>query len=315
MNVPDVPDGFRRRRWVNDPESLLLSASPVRDLEASAEAGHFFGIAADGLLLSRMCTVPLLLPELPRPVKGRFPAGMRAEALWHPLAWLPAPVRDRRTVTDDDGDSGGRRREFDDAYAIRVAVTLTGSALYDPSDGTWADVLSLAGIDIDREDGRDRVQAWLDGGYDDALDTLSLDPYISPEAGELGELLAGEENDLILAGMHRSAWDLAGVIDGVISPGTGELAAGTDVQEASFTLHLAALAAMYAFSSLGDPETATWRHDAAAAGQARTPEALAALAGSMRARFTEISRETHGAFDAAVTMLAVFGTGDQSPDG
>ncbi|MGH3249817.1 MAG: hypothetical protein ACRDOI_26955 [Trebonia sp.] len=146
MNAPDVPATFRRRRWVNDAESLLLSASPVRDLVASCEAARFFGVAPGELLLSRMCTVPLILPELPRPVRCRFWDGARAEALWHPLAWLPASVRDRRTVADDEEDAG-YRREFDDAYAIRVAVTMMGSALYDPSDGTWADVLSLAGIE------------------------------------------------------------------------------------------------------------------------------------------------------------------------
>lgn len=314
MNAPDIPDTFRRRRWINDAESLLLSASPVRDLEASADAARFFGIAPSDLLMSRMCTVPLVLPELPRPVKGRFADGVRAEALWHPLVWLPASVRDRRTVADDEG-SDGYRQEFDDAYAVRVAVTLMGSALFRPDDGTWVDVLSLAGIDTDRVEDLARVQAWLDGEDDDVLDALDLTPYIPSEASELGELLAEEENDLILAGMHRSAWDLTGVIDSAVNPETGELADGTDLQEASFALHLSALAAMYSFASLGDPEIDTWRYDASAAEKAETPEALVRIAERMRARLAEIARETSGAFEAAVTMLASFDNEDQPPAG
>jgi hypothetical protein len=303
MSTPDIA-AVRRRRWVNDPESLLLSASPVADLEATVQAARFFGADPGGLLMSRMCTVPLLLPETPRPVKRRFPDGVQAEALWHPLLWLPDSVSGRRTVPGDGRD--GPRPEFDDAYAIRIAVTLMGAALYDPSDGTWADVLSLAGIDTDQEDHLARVRAWLGGGSDPALDAIDLSPYITPAAEELGALLAGEENDMILAGMHRSARDLAGVIDGAVNPVTGQLADGADEQEASFALHLCALAAMYAFASLGDPETAEWRVDAARAVKADTTPALAGLAGEMRARLTGIARETAGAFGAAVTMLAGF---------
>lgn len=298
MSTTEAP-AVRRRKWVNDPETLLLSSSPLRDIETVTEAAKFLGAAPGDLLMSRMCTVPLLAPEAARPVRDRFPAGTRADALWHPLLWLPPGVAARRTV--DRGN--GPRPEYDDGYAIRVAVTLIGSALFDPEDGTWTDVLSLAGLDGSRSDHAGRIRAWLDGGDDPDLDRIDLTGLIPPAADQAGTELATAERDLMIAGMHRAAHDLAGMIDGVADPRTGQLASGTDAREASFTLHLAATAAVYAFSPLGDPETATWQADAARAMQASTPESLAWTAREMRARLAEIADGTRETFGAAVSLI------------
>lgn len=51
--------------------------------------------------------------------------------------------------------------------------------LYNNLDGSWLDVLSLVGIDVFTPEGEARVDRWLKGAADEALDNLSLAPLLS----------------------------------------------------------------------------------------------------------------------------------------
>ncbi len=95
--------------------------------------------------------------------------------MWHPLLWLPDRLATRYTLVDDDGVCS---TEPNDIWCLRVCLELQASGLYDADTGTWLDVLSLAGLDSHDPDAARRVDRWLTGGIDPALDRLDLAEHV-----------------------------------------------------------------------------------------------------------------------------------------
>lgn len=96
--------------------------------------------------------------------------GVRPEALWHPLFWLP-PHLARRVILDDGITQSP---ENDEVWLTRLAIELTTSGVYDEDEGTWIDVLARAGLDIDDPQDLARVAAWQEGNPDPVLDSIDL---------------------------------------------------------------------------------------------------------------------------------------------
>ncbi|WP_114906728.1 hypothetical protein [Ornithinimicrobium murale] len=201
-----------RRPYQSEPgDSLLLPGNPI---EAGFTYAHYqraTGVPHEHLASSTMVAVPIpVRPEDGFGETPRWPTA-RPELMWHPLMWLPHDVASR---AEFDG-----RTETLDEFALRVAIQVTESSLYDPASGTWLDVLAVGGLDVDDPADVERVRLWLSGGPDALLDGLSetvgnlldMRPEVSPELADhlemtLDELqTARDEYDPLYA--HRSARD------------------------------------------------------------------------------------------------------------
>ncbi len=198
----------RRALDVGPGEHLLLPASTL-DTTGRLHLWRAFSGLYDGeLLLSPLTASPLPMPWTVPAGHRRWP-GLRPAAMWHPLLWLPARLRSPITLRDPlTGETWG---ETYDEWATRVALEMTESGpvvidgeqwvllhdphhgrhvrplgpddanlvpLYDPITGTWLDVLSTVGLDVDDPDHLARVERWLAGDDDEALDAVDLDVFL-----------------------------------------------------------------------------------------------------------------------------------------
>lgn len=172
--------GFLRRVCLANPgEPLLLARDPVESVIRFGQFSERSGIDTSELVASHTVAVPLpIWPE--RWQKGaRRWTGIRSELMWHPLMWLPEHLANRVELPVEA--NGGRHHEGDDEWAIRVALEMTASGLYDNATGTWLDVLATVGIDVDQPRAQARVAAWLAGRPDTALDGIDLTNLMSDE--------------------------------------------------------------------------------------------------------------------------------------
>lgn len=207
--MEDQVSSFRRPYQSEPGDNLLLPGNPI---EAGFTYAHYqraTGVPHENLVSSTLVAVPIPVP--PHGGFGESPRwdGVRPEMMWHPLMWLPAHVTAR---AEFDG-----RRETSDEFAVRVAIQLLESNLYDHVSGTWLDILAVGGLDVDDPADVERVRLWLAGGGDSLLDSLSdtvaglldMRPEVSPELAEhfgmtLEELqVVHDEYDPLYA--HRSA--------------------------------------------------------------------------------------------------------------
>lgn len=183
----------RRSFLLERGEPLLVPRDPLRSLANHVATANLTGLPQALLVASRMSEVPV-------PVDGgrdgdRRVAGVRAEAMWWPLLWLPERLTRRVDyqvvdgdvwVVDPDGLFEGDsrsvpqpisgvpvRHETTDVWVVRVLMEVEAVGLYDPDSGTWGDVLSEIGLDVDDQDDVARVSAWLGGYHDSDLDYLN----------------------------------------------------------------------------------------------------------------------------------------------
>lgn len=114
---------------------------------------------------------PLLLPGNGH----RFGVpGMNFGLAWHPMFWLGRDYVAPLYVEQADGDI--QVLEGQDEWLYRLFLELEHSGLYDSETGTWVDVLATyLDIDIEQEKDAARVQSWIDGADDAALDAFSVD--------------------------------------------------------------------------------------------------------------------------------------------
>jgi len=118
------------------------------------------GLSADDVISSIMCVVPLPVYPLPRPRPAAKP-----EMLWHPMLWLPEHITRRRSEHEERDD---------DLYALRVALETATVGLWDVGTGTWLDVLSTVGLDIDRAEDLRRAKEWLEGEADNLIESIDI---------------------------------------------------------------------------------------------------------------------------------------------
>lgn len=211
----------RRPSLLEAGEPLLLCRSTIQTAVRFRSFVEETGLPSEAVLSSTLCATPLPIytdfgqDEHGRP-RRRW-AGTRAEAMWHPLMWLPPRVAGRYTITDPS--TGSSRLEDDDLWAIRTAFEVTASGLYDPETGTWVDILATVGINLDDELDMARVQDWLDGYPDEVLDDVDLSDYldVTPNSWALEAALA-MRNDLEAASWALISDDLLGMADETINP-------------------------------------------------------------------------------------------------
>jgi|GEM_PF-3574750 len=185
----------RRRLFLADPgDQPLLSSDPVEYLDRFDRFVDATGVAPERVLATPVVNVPIPVPVRDHEAEGDKVArwsGVNPDMMWLPLFWLPPhlALRYRLRVTDEiTGELTGETEvESDEAWAVRVMLELTFAGLFDPTDGTWADVLSAYGIDSDNPVDQARIQLWLDGRPDGVLDSIDLTAAIErPEDPEWG---------------------------------------------------------------------------------------------------------------------------------
>lgn len=234
--MPDPNAPALHRPYLLDPgEGLLLTrpsppgedTPPIPGIVKTAERRERFlrdsGMDEADVLSATIVSTPL--PDYTRIPEGRrrWP-GLSAALMWHPLMWLPPRLARPYVLVEEQADGGGHERlEGPTELAIRVALELTASGLYDADTGGWVDVLDLFGIDITAPGALDRIDAWLAGGRDDDLDRIDLSAYIDDAADPDWAVRAVAElfDDLVASTWHLVADDLSGALTG-LEGSTGE---------------------------------------------------------------------------------------------
>lgn len=167
---------YRRRSFLTAPGEQLLIAPSAWDVATRfAEMVDATGLPGDFVHTSPLVAVPLPIRTTKSDERtGRnWPATVHAEIMWHPLMWLPDRVALRYRIASDE-DPRGYTIETDEEWAVRVALEATAAGLYDAETGTWLDVLDTVGLDIDNPVDLARVEEWLDGEPDPALDGIDI---------------------------------------------------------------------------------------------------------------------------------------------
>lgn len=157
-----------RRPYRTEPgQILLLPGNPLEGGYTCSSYAQATGVSYESLVHSPLVSIPV--PVYPDGGFTDLPRweGTRPEMMWHPLMWLPEWVYTRQVA-----DPETSRLENDDEYAVRIALDLAETEMYDAASGTWLDVLALAGLDVDDPSDLQRVRAWLAGAPDRLLEEL-----------------------------------------------------------------------------------------------------------------------------------------------
>lgn len=169
----------RRQSWATDdrPQPLMPCSDPLWLVEAPLSLSRLTGIDQSLIPESRVSVFAVPLGEDDWPERGlRRWEGVRTEAMWHPLLWLPSRLAAPLVTLDPSGEAV---EEPLDQWQARVAFEVVDSQLY-TADG-WVDVLAIVGIDVDDPAGALRVRRWLDGSDDPELDAVDLEPFFTDD--------------------------------------------------------------------------------------------------------------------------------------
>lgn len=181
----------RRPFIVEEGEQLMVT----RDALIAAERLTQF-VTETGIAPELLVADPVTAIALPIHARGKRFDDVYPHALWNPLFWLPEDIalriRIRETETADP------RPETDAEWAIRIAIELSTSGLYDPAEG-WLDVFALYGIDTDDPAHLEAIQAWQAGLPDERLDAIDLHQHVTFSTDNEAFQIAQEMYPLVMA--------------------------------------------------------------------------------------------------------------------
>lgn len=194
-----------RRIFATDAgEELLLSHGAFAMAVKFGEMRHETGLPADAIISDPIAAVPMPRYEPEFTGEGNRWPGVNPHMMWHPLFWLPASLSDRYLLSNPADPNPVI--ETDQMWMVRVALTMSASGLYDAESGSWVDILSTIGIDINEKADRMRVKEWQAGGDDDLLDSIDLSDYL--DSGEENEGWALNLTILMLDDLKQASWAL-----------------------------------------------------------------------------------------------------------
>lgn len=180
--MTDQPQ-VKRRAFLSEPgDNPLLTPDPIDHLERFERFVEASGIDPGRVLATPVVRFPIPVPRKAADGAIERWAGVEPKTLWNPLFWLPPhlALRYQYRVVDEatGGTSDDVEIESDEVWAIRVMLELVYAGLYDPATGTWGDVLSFYGLDVESPVDQARVEMWLNGYPDETLDAIDLTPHI-----------------------------------------------------------------------------------------------------------------------------------------
>jgi len=138
------------------------------------------------------------------------------DAIGHPMLWLKGDITRQQPYIDE---SGATALESPEMVALRLAIMLEKSGLYNAETGTWADVSKMINVNPSHPFDRSMIEQWQAGEPVDQLDSFSLDPYILQQAPleQYVEWSTGVATQVIVVG----AWNaLMQALIGITSPDT-----------------------------------------------------------------------------------------------
>lgn len=169
----------RRKPFYTEPGQRLILTTGLMDF---AERVDEFADAS-GLDVSDFVSHPVVTVPLPRAIRDDHEnllrwTGLNPVFLACPLFWLPKHVALRYRIRYPDGSV---QIETDAEWSLRVALEMNASGLYDEDTGTWVDVLSVYGLDVDDVKTQHRIRQWLAGGKDVVLDSINISQFFEPQ--------------------------------------------------------------------------------------------------------------------------------------
>jgi len=214
---------IRRRAFILEPgESLLLAQSC---LEVALRYGmweRFTQLPAGAIMSNPITATPLVIYP-PQGHPAQVWPQVNPASLWHPLMWLPERLAGRYDILDPQDESQSSV-EDNDTWAVRVALELSASGMYDAETGTWVDVLALYGLDIDDPATLERLALWQGGRPDPILDSIDVADQIDLEDRHWGlESALVVVDDLRPASWAILADDLLSTINDLADPGNPDL--------------------------------------------------------------------------------------------
>lgn len=288
-------------------DTLLLSKSSIEALQRFSDWQDLTGMTPEQFTSDTLCSVPIPVYNEVAPGARRF-AHVNPAAMWHPLFWLPARVHGQYRLKT--GPNGELEPESIAVRSVRIALELTGSGLYDPETGTWADILATIDIDTDNPLDQARIAEWQAGGVDDALDSIDLEEFLTIQASPNWAI---ESSLLLLDTFTRAQWailadSLIALIDEAASPVSGAPAQLETVRNA--TAMAAFLASIHLDSVPTDDEdpAAFWERLEEDARNGHYGDVAAFLAGPVENAngWLYLTRETYwGAIDECNSLEAV----------
>lgn len=132
----------RRRAWNIDKGHSLFFNEKIQEYEDRLQAfTENTGIAPEHLITHPVIKtpVPSYLSDSPRQEWG-----VRPEAMWHPLMWLPQRLQLPTKLTI----GGVERAEKIPPYLLRIAVEMSMSAPYEECGRYWVNTFDVSGIPI-----------------------------------------------------------------------------------------------------------------------------------------------------------------------
>lgn len=166
----------RRPYLLNPGEPLLLASHGMDVADHAMTFNADTGLAMSEIYHSTVTASPLPL-YLPVAEGARRFSEVPAAMMWHPLFWLPSSVFTPYVFVDPDTEE--ETIESADCWAVRISLVMTVSGMYDPINGTWLDILSVLGIDVDDEVDQARIREWQEGEADEELDSIDLTELFS----------------------------------------------------------------------------------------------------------------------------------------
>ena len=169
----------RRHCWAEEdrPRPLMPCSDPLWLVEAPLALAQLTGIDVNSIPECEVSVFCLPLAEDDWDERGlRRWAGTRADAMWHPLLWLPARLAAPMVAVTPEGAAV---EEPVERWQARVAFEITNSGLY--TDDGWVDVYALLGMALENPTDVARVEAWLDGRPDETLDRFSLETFFAAD--------------------------------------------------------------------------------------------------------------------------------------
>lgn len=257
----------RRPFLLEEGEQLMVTRDA---LVAAARLIEF--VEETGLEPELIIADPVTAVPLPKHRRGARFDGVHPHALWNPLFWLPEDialrVRIRETETSEP------RVETDAEWALRIAIELGTTGIYDPERG-WLDVFALYGIDVDDPADLNAIEAWQAGLPEERLDSIDLRKHVTFTEDSQAFFDAQELYPLVMAAQW--GYTAASLLVAVeADPGNAR--------------NFAALAAdMLSAEPSTAPDALNDLYEGIQHGDSATPEEVAAVTGALDAVVAEYS--------------------------